>query len=399
LLEFLAHLPRLEVLTGFDGELVAEYKVNGAFDGQNAPAPTSPVKEYIYREGQVLVVSEQGNAEGRRLQWLVHNQLGTPRMVFDTSGRLHDDPATTNVVEGVRRHDYLPFGEENVYNAAGGSRTAANGYVADGVRQQFTGHERDAETGLDFMQARYYASGQGRFASADIPLTDQWESDPQSWNLYTYVRNNPCVNIDPRGRETCYYTQSGSKIGCETDKRIRIKDKSLIFTPKKGAAPIVYDLDQINASFTVRPGRPGANDLAFEMQQRAPAIKQSVALFAGGSIAIGTGVGGVMYLGGGAVGGGVTTLGLSGAAVKSTASTVTVTFTSHGAIHVLKERFSRIAVENAIRAQVQEIAASVSVTGEFWGRVVVEGATIVYRAYTLADGAIRIGTYYDPSKK
>jgi RHS repeat-associated protein len=88
-------------------------------------------------------------------------------MVFDTSGKLHDDPATTNVVEGVRRHDYLPFGEENVYNAAGGSRTAANGYVADGVRQKFTGHERDSETGLDFMQARYYSSGQGRFTSVD----------------------------------------------------------------------------------------------------------------------------------------------------------------------------------------------------------------------------------------
>jgi RHS repeat-associated protein len=157
------------------------------------------VKEYIYREGQVLVVSEQGNAEGRRLQWLVHDQLGTPRMVFDTSGKLHDDPATTNVVEGVRRHDYLPFGEENVYNAAGGSRTAANGYVADGVRQQFTGHERDAETGLDFMQARYYASGQGRFTSVDEPFADQYASNPQSWNLYSYVRNNPLNLIDPLG--------------------------------------------------------------------------------------------------------------------------------------------------------------------------------------------------------
>jgi RHS repeat-associated protein len=153
---------------GLGGELVAEYKVNGAFDGQNAPAQTSPAKEYIYREGQVLVVSEQGNAEGRRLQWLVHDQLGTPRMVFDTSGKLHDDPATTNVVEGVRRHDYLPFGEENVYNAAGGSRTAANGYVADGVRQKFVGYERDTETGLDFVQARYYANVQGRFTSPDI---------------------------------------------------------------------------------------------------------------------------------------------------------------------------------------------------------------------------------------
>jgi RHS repeat-associated protein len=149
------------------------------------------------------VVSEQSNPEGRKLQWLVHDQLGTPRMIFDTSGRLHDDPATTSIVEGVRRHDYLAFGEENVYNAAGGSRTAANGYVTDGVRQQFTGHERDSETGLDFMQARYYASGQGRFTSPDEILIDQVKIAPQSWNLYSYVRNNPILNTDPTGRYTC----------------------------------------------------------------------------------------------------------------------------------------------------------------------------------------------------
>jgi len=35
-------------------------------------------------------------------QWLVTDQLGTPRMVFDKTGAL----ATT------KRHDYLPFGEE-----------------------------------------------------------------------------------------------------------------------------------------------------------------------------------------------------------------------------------------------------------------------------------------------
>jgi hypothetical protein len=74
-------------------------------------------------------VSEQGNAEGRKLQWLVHDQLGTPRMVFDTSGKLHDDPATTNVVEGVRRHDYLPFGglsrKKTIRAAAGRSGGAS----------------------------------------------------------------------------------------------------------------------------------------------------------------------------------------------------------------------------------------------------------------------------------
>jgi RHS repeat-associated protein len=147
----------------------------------------------------MLVVSEAGNAEGRKLQWLVHDQLGTPRMIFDTSGKLHDDPATTSIVEGVRRHDYLPFGEENVYNAAGGSRTAASGHVADGVRQKFGSNERDNETGLDFIQARYYGSVQGRFTNPDDFWKDSHVSDPQSWNKYAYVRNNPLKYIDPTG--------------------------------------------------------------------------------------------------------------------------------------------------------------------------------------------------------
>ncbi|MBK9170765.1 MAG: hypothetical protein IPM24_25370 [Bryobacterales bacterium] len=55
-----------------------------------------------------------------------------------------------------------------------------------------TGKERDAETGLD--------SFGGRFTSADAPFADQQESDPQSWNLYSYVRNNRLRFIDPTGR-------------------------------------------------------------------------------------------------------------------------------------------------------------------------------------------------------
>lgn len=56
------------MIYGFDGELLAEYKVNGTFNGSNAPAQTAPVKEYIYRDGQLLVVSEPTNADGRKLQ-------------------------------------------------------------------------------------------------------------------------------------------------------------------------------------------------------------------------------------------------------------------------------------------------------------------------------------------
>lgn len=134
------------------------------------------------------------------IRWVVTDQLGTPRMSFDETGSLAN----------VSRHDYLPFGEE-IYAGTGG-RTPAQGYtLSDNVRQKFTSKERDIETGLDFFEARYYASMHGRFTSADEPFADQSVDNPQSWNLYSYVRNNPLVMVDPTGRRTGdYYDSSGN---------------------------------------------------------------------------------------------------------------------------------------------------------------------------------------------
>jgi hypothetical protein len=52
---------------------------------------------------------------------------------------------------------------------------------------------------LDYFLARYYSSAQGRFTSADQPFAGQREHDPQSWNLYLYVTNNPLKYFDPFG--------------------------------------------------------------------------------------------------------------------------------------------------------------------------------------------------------
>jgi hypothetical protein len=52
---------------------------------------------------------------------------------------------------------------------------------------------------LDYFLARYYSSTQGRFTSPDEPFADQDEEDPQSWNLYSYVINNPLKYDDPLG--------------------------------------------------------------------------------------------------------------------------------------------------------------------------------------------------------
>jgi hypothetical protein len=52
---------------------------------------------------------------------------------------------------------------------------------------------------LDYFGARYFASTQGRFTSPDPLLSSGTVEDPQSWNRYSYVLNNPLRLIDPDG--------------------------------------------------------------------------------------------------------------------------------------------------------------------------------------------------------
>ncbi|MFN7542627.1 MAG: RHS repeat-associated core domain-containing protein [Acidobacteriota bacterium] len=73
---------------------------------------------------------------------------------------------------------------------------------------RITGKERDAETGLDYFGARYLSSAQGRFTSPDPvnhPAASKNPSaflmNPQRWNGYSYVGNNPLRMVDPDGRE------------------------------------------------------------------------------------------------------------------------------------------------------------------------------------------------------
>jgi RHS repeat-associated protein len=68
----------------------------------------------------------------------------------------------------------------------------------------FTGKERDTESGNDYFGARYYASSMGRWMSPDwaakpeaVPYSDL--TNPQSLNLYGYVKNNPLSKADPDG--------------------------------------------------------------------------------------------------------------------------------------------------------------------------------------------------------
>lgn len=67
-----------------------------------------------------------------------------------------------------------------------------------------TGKERDTESGNDYFGARYYASTMGRFLSPDWsakeePVPYAKLDNPQTLNLYGYMRNNPLGGVDQDG--------------------------------------------------------------------------------------------------------------------------------------------------------------------------------------------------------
>jgi RHS repeat-associated protein len=80
--------------------------------------------------------------------------------------------------------DYRPYGSKIL------------GATQDGPG--YTSHVADQDSGLVYMQARYYSADTGRFLSSDPPGISG--GDVFSFNRYAYTYNNPINHIDPDGR-------------------------------------------------------------------------------------------------------------------------------------------------------------------------------------------------------
>jgi RHS repeat-associated protein len=91
--------------------------------------------------------------------------------------------------------DYYPFGGMRLDEKVG----------TFNEQRKYIGQEYDEDTGLNYLNARYYNSSIGRFISQDpvfwtIPV--ELLTDPQQLNSYTYARNNPIIGSDPSGLYT-----------------------------------------------------------------------------------------------------------------------------------------------------------------------------------------------------
>ncbi|HEV7775845.1 MAG TPA: RHS repeat-associated core domain-containing protein [Luteibacter sp.] len=84
----------------------------------------------------------------------------------------------------VTTADYRPYGEQAL-----GTATAGPAY---------TGHVNDADTGLVYMQQRYYDPEIGRFESIDSVRPDA--GNYFEFNRFSYVEDNPINRVDQDGR-------------------------------------------------------------------------------------------------------------------------------------------------------------------------------------------------------
>lgn len=155
-------------VVGQSGEQVSELDGSGNWSHSN-----------VYAEGELLATYDPSG-----LHFQLADPLGTRRVQV-----LADLSAYENYYS-------LPFG--NYLDSSG--PPSGKGDDGDATEHHFTGKEHDYESGNDYFGARYYNSAMGRWLTPDPSgLSYADPSDPQSLNLYSYVRNNPLVFVDPTG--------------------------------------------------------------------------------------------------------------------------------------------------------------------------------------------------------
>ncbi len=93
------------------------------------------------------------------------------------------------------KYEYDAWGKHKVVDASGNEITSGIG-VLNPFR--YRGYYYDTETGLYYLQTRYYDPEVGRFISQDS-LEYAAPETINGLNLYAYCLNNPVMNVDPTG--------------------------------------------------------------------------------------------------------------------------------------------------------------------------------------------------------
>jgi RHS repeat-associated protein len=134
------------------------------------------VVKYYHALGRAIAMRTVPASGPDELHYLLSDHLGSTTKLLDDQG---------GVVSEVK---YWPYGEMRSVN---GTPATDKLYTGQQIEPSTTG------LGLYNYGARFYSTTLGRFLSVDPIVPEMY--NPQDWNGYTYVRNNPMRYTDPTG--------------------------------------------------------------------------------------------------------------------------------------------------------------------------------------------------------
>jgi len=352
---------------GYDGDGLRVAVTSGgstayeAWDGLSFGLPAllaDGTRDYVY--GPMGEAVAQVDRASGTVTYLHADRLGSVRLLTDGAGAV------------VGSASFSPYG----------SSTGSSGVASPfGFAGQYTD-----PTGLVYMRARYYDPASGQFLSVD-PMVDATREP------YGYVGGDPVNATDPSGLlGVCWSCGWAAAKGVVKGGRDFVTGTvSAVAHPSRfvdaceagsgeygggftGALACVNNLNpvtNIKNGFvnSVKYARKGCSEQSSEAFMNSWLQSEALLTPAGKLI--------ISKLGSVEVG------------------DIAISF-GHGARHLAGTGLAADDVEAVIESSIRSSLANADSSGLFWGRVTVDGTVIEYRAYTLPDGTINVGTYYVP---
>ena len=195
-----------------DGSKCYEYNQENQLVKVKTCGNSQTIAEYVYDyQGQRLVKKEYSNGTLQKTTFSPGDSYETVKLVSGTTQNTSYYFANNELIakknpDGSKNYfltDHL--GSDSVQTNQTGTSVESTQYdpwgevLAGGTKNkfQYTGQEKDSETGLNYYNARYYDPHTRHFTQADGLVQDIY--DPQLLNRYAYVRNNPIKYSDPSG--------------------------------------------------------------------------------------------------------------------------------------------------------------------------------------------------------
>ncbi len=179
------------ILSG--GNLAQQVYVYGV-DGQKIGTYTFTLGQY----GETNI-PEMTNSTVLLATFFGHKRVG----VYDRLGSAKYNQSNNQA------QSFYPYGEDR-------------GTVEPNDELKFATYTRDAATGLDYADQRYYASNFGRFMSPDPAGAGAADvRNPTTWSMYTYANTDPLNYYDPDGLDTTCadtsFAYAGTPLGITQD--------------------------------------------------------------------------------------------------------------------------------------------------------------------------------------